>query len=89
MTGTSSLTEQTVGDSPVGHEEKINEIPAEPSLSTAQKEARIRDFGIIPIPSYLRYSPSKPFHFGLTLNIAFGFFSTFSGLTSDKNTLSH
>ncbi|KAL9709070.1 hypothetical protein Ac2012v2_007884 [Leucoagaricus gongylophorus] len=78
MTGTSSLTEQTVGDSPVGHVEKINEIPAEPSLSTAQKEARIRDFGIIPIPSYLRYSPSKPFHFGLTLNIAFGFFSTFT-----------
>ena len=37
-----------------------------------------RDFGIIPIPKHLRYHPDKPFHFGLGLNIAFGFASTFS-----------
>jgi len=87
MTGASSLTEQTIGDSPVGHVEKIDEIPAELSLSNTQ--LRTHDFGIIPIPSHLRYDPSKSFHFGLILNIIFGFFSTFSELTSDQNNLNH
>lgn len=36
------------------------------------------DFGFIPIPKRLRYDPDRPFHFGMTLNIAFGFASTFS-----------
>lgn len=35
------------------------------------------DFGIIPIPKRLRYDPDKPFHFGLLLNVSFGFASTF------------
>jgi len=87
MTGTSSITGQTMGDIPVGHTEKINGIPAELSLSNAQP--RTHDFGIIPIPSHLRYDPSRSFHFGLMLNIVFGFFSTFSELTSDQKILSH
>ena len=37
-----------------------------------------KDFGFIPVPRHLRYDPKKPFHFGLLLNIAFGFASTFS-----------
>jgi len=37
-----------------------------------------KDFGFIPIPRHLRYDPTKPFHFGLLLNIAFGFASMFS-----------
>ena len=37
-----------------------------------------KDFGFIPIPRHLRYDDTKPFHFGLLLNIAFGFASTFS-----------
>ena len=37
-----------------------------------------KDFGLIPVPRHLRYDPKKPFHFGLLLNIAFGFASTFS-----------
>ena len=37
-----------------------------------------KDFGFIPVPRRLRYDPIKPFHFGLLLNIAFGFASTFS-----------
>ena len=37
-----------------------------------------KDFGFIPVPRHLRYDPTKPFHFGLLLNIAFGFASTFS-----------
>ena len=37
-----------------------------------------KDFGLIPIPRHLRYDPSKPFHFGIALNVAFGFASTFS-----------
>ncbi|KAG6825945.1 hypothetical protein H0H92_001755 [Tricholoma furcatifolium] len=35
------------------------------------------DFGLIPIPRRLRYDPEKPFHFGLLLNVGFGFASTF------------
>ncbi|KAF8148205.1 MFS superfamily [Crassisporium funariophilum] len=35
------------------------------------------DFGFIPIPRHLRYDPATPFHFGIPLNIAFGFASTF------------
>ena len=37
-----------------------------------------KDFGFIPVPRHLRYDPTKPFHFGLLLNIGFGFASTFS-----------
>ena len=37
-----------------------------------------KDFGFIPVPRHLRYNPTKPFHFGLLLNIGFGFVSTFS-----------
>ncbi|ESK85856.1 membrane protein [Moniliophthora roreri MCA 2997] len=36
------------------------------------------DFGFIPIPKRLRYDPEKPFHFGIVLQVAFGFASTFT-----------
>lgn len=91
MTRTSSLTEETVAGGPpsrvktitgsqgpttglhIGQDlsEKINDIP-----DTQQQ--RNRDFGILPIPRHLRYDPAKPFHFGMVLNIAFAFISTFS-----------
>ncbi|TEB24228.1 MFS general substrate transporter [Coprinellus micaceus] len=35
------------------------------------------DFGFLPIPPHLRYHPDRPFRFGLGLNVAFGFASTF------------
>ncbi|KAJ7505896.1 major facilitator superfamily domain-containing protein [Mycena galericulata] len=35
------------------------------------------DFRFLPIPRRLRYDPKKPFHFGLVLNVLFGFASTF------------
>ncbi|KAJ7258786.1 major facilitator superfamily domain-containing protein [Mycena haematopus] len=35
------------------------------------------DFGFLPIPRRLQYDPQKPFHFGLLLNVLFGFASTF------------
>ncbi|KAG6838454.1 hypothetical protein C0991_011547, partial [Blastosporella zonata] len=35
------------------------------------------DLGFIPIPRRLRHDPKKPFHFGILLNVAFGFASTF------------
>lgn len=38
-----------------------------------------KDFGFIPVPRHLQYDPTKPFHFGLLLNISFGIASTFSG----------
>ncbi|KAK1219522.1 hypothetical protein PQX77_017757 [Marasmius sp. AFHP31] len=41
-------------------------------------EQHTRDFGLIPIPRRLRYDPQKPFHFGIMLNVAFGFASTFT-----------
>ncbi len=37
-----------------------------------------KDFGFIPVPRRLRYDPTKPFHFSLAMNIAFGVISTFS-----------
>ncbi|KAG5351758.1 hypothetical protein C0989_005013 [Termitomyces sp. Mn162] len=36
-----------------------------------------KDFGLIPIPRRLRYDPDTPFHFGLLMNISFGFGGTF------------
>ncbi|KAG1729029.1 major facilitator superfamily domain-containing protein [Suillus lakei] len=36
-----------------------------------------KDFGLIPIPKRLQYNPNKPFHFGILLNVSFGFASTF------------
>ncbi|KAJ7476562.1 major facilitator superfamily domain-containing protein [Mycena latifolia] len=36
------------------------------------------DLGFLPIPKTLRYHPGKSFHFGLLLNIALGFTSTFT-----------
>ena len=37
-----------------------------------------RDFAVLPVPRHLRYDPKEPFHFGLLLNIGFGFISIFS-----------
>ncbi|EAU80906.2 membrane protein [Coprinopsis cinerea okayama7 len=45
---------------------------------TEKPQPLSRDFGIIPIPRRLRYNPDIPFKFGLGLNIAFGFASTFA-----------
>ncbi|KAG6914647.1 hypothetical protein DXG01_016121 [Tephrocybe rancida] len=39
--------------------------------------ANTKDFNFVPIPHRLRYNPKKPFHFGLLLNLSFGFASTF------------
>ncbi|KXN85064.1 Putative uncharacterized transporter YgaY [Leucoagaricus sp. SymC.cos] len=98
MTRTSSLTEETV-ENGSAHAEKVSEphesstppsvpenlekgeIPEPLEPKTTQR--RTRDFGILPIPLHLRYDPDKPFHFGLALNIAFGFFSTFIQISQD------
>ena len=37
-----------------------------------------RDFGLFPIPRHLRYDPQKPPRLSLAMNVAFGFFSSFS-----------
>lgn len=47
------------------------------NIATDADEIITKDFGLIPIPKRLRYDSSKPFHFGIALNIAFGFASTF------------
>ncbi|KAF9259083.1 MFS general substrate transporter [Marasmius fiardii PR-910] len=46
--------------------------------AATQKSPHKRDFGIIPIPKRLRYDPQKPPHFGIVLQVAFGFASTFT-----------
>lgn len=43
---------------------------------------KTKDFGFLPIPPHLRFHPDRPFHFGLGLNVAFGFASTFSAFLS-------
>ncbi|KAK1219523.1 hypothetical protein PQX77_017758 [Marasmius sp. AFHP31] len=48
----------------------------EASKETAGQHTR--DFGLIPIPRRLQYDPQKPFHFGIMLQVAFGFASTFT-----------
>ena len=49
-----------------------------------------KEFGFLLIPLHLRYDPTKPFHFGLLLNIGFGFASTFSEfLAALSSTLSN
>lgn len=58
-------------DSPKSQEESLGHRSSETKLRT-------RDFGIFPIPEHLQHRLDRPFHFGLTLNIAFGVFSTFS-----------
>ena len=61
---------------------------ATPALSPDEEQSQLnnadfkillpKDFGFILVPRHLRYDPSKPFHFGILLNIAFGLASTFS-----------
>ena len=45
---------------------------------TINAQLNTRDFGILPIPPWLRYDPSRPAHFGLLLNVVSGPASTFS-----------
>jgi hypothetical protein len=57
-----------------GQEEKEQSQSNDPDCKILLR----KDFGFLPVPRHLRYDPTKPFHFGLLLNIAFGFASTFS-----------
>ncbi|EIW81522.1 hypothetical protein CONPUDRAFT_124654 [Coniophora puteana RWD-64-598 SS2] len=57
-------------------EDKTDTPPAGQDHDDAEKYPT-RDFGLIPIPPRLRYHPDKPFHFGLLMNMSFGFASTF------------
>ncbi|KAF9529689.1 major facilitator superfamily domain-containing protein [Crepidotus variabilis] len=64
---------------PASTQSTLSSQVALPNASDARAPTHenTRDFGFIPIPAYLRYNPEKPPHFGLGMNIAFGFFSTF------------
>ncbi|KAJ7162861.1 major facilitator superfamily domain-containing protein [Mycena filopes] len=46
-------------------------------LGERREKIVAHDLGFVPIPRRLRYDPQKPFHFGLVLNVLFGFASTF------------
>jgi len=63
----------------------LTELPApspdagsEKASASTQENWPTKDFGLIPIPKRLQYNPNKPFHFGILLNVSFGFASTFS-----------
>jgi hypothetical protein len=51
---------------------------AEKAAAFTQESWPTKDFGLIPIPKRLQYNPIEPFHFGILLNVSFGFASTFS-----------
>ncbi|KAJ7268022.1 major facilitator superfamily domain-containing protein [Mycena rebaudengoi] len=53
------------------------EVTSAPDSETGREISLAYDFGFLPIPPRLRYDPKRPFHFGLVLNILFGFASTF------------
>ncbi|KAJ7268030.1 major facilitator superfamily domain-containing protein [Mycena rebaudengoi] len=53
------------------------ETTSAPDSEIGREISLAYDFGFLPIPPRLRYDPKKPFHFGLVLNILFGFASTF------------
>lgn len=86
MTRTSSLAGETIDgghndvEKVMDSQETPSQMPNEPKSEKIDRveHKNTRDFGIIPIPTHLRYDPEKQFHFGLALNIAFGCFSTFS-----------
>ena len=70
----------TIADSTTSQGEVDKEQSSSQSNDADSKILLPKDFGLIPVPRHLRYDPTKPFHFGLLLNIAFGFASTFSEL---------
>lgn len=51
--------------------------PEEGPKNSIGAQMYTRDLGFLPIPKRLRYDPDRPPHFGLLLNISFGFASTF------------
>ncbi|KAG0701921.1 major facilitator superfamily domain-containing protein [Suillus ampliporus] len=53
------------------------EVSAEKAAASAEEIWPTKDFGLVPIPKRLQYNPIKPFHFGILLNVSFGFGSTF------------
>jgi len=61
---------------------ELGAIPAEATATkaatSAEESVPTKDFGLIPIPKRLQYNPVKPYHFGILLNVFFGFASTCS-----------
>ncbi|EJD36229.1 MFS general substrate transporter [Auricularia subglabra TFB-10046 SS5] len=39
-------------------------------------QRQTRNLKVLPVPRWLQYDPARPFHFGLVLNVVFGFAST-------------
>ena len=54
------------------------EAPAEAKAQKADHPVNKRDFGLIPIPKYLRVEKDRPPRFDIVLNVLFGIASTFS-----------
>ena len=58
---------------------EVDKEKSQSSHSDAELNISIpKDFGFIPVLPHLRYDDTKPLHFGLLLNLGFGFISIFS-----------
>ncbi|KAI0927640.1 hypothetical protein AcV5_008122 [Taiwanofungus camphoratus] len=67
-----------VGHSASADAETLSIVPVTGVAPSDGQDATItKDFGFLPIPRRLRYDPKNPAHFGLVLNLTFGFGSTF------------
>ena len=65
-------------DEPTSQGEVDEKLEHSHSNDADSKIPLAKDLGFLPIPRHLQYDPTHPFHFGLLLNIGFGFASTFS-----------
>ena len=66
-----------IGSPNLGSETATLEAP-EHAKDDHQQAIHKRDFGLVPIPKYLRVSKESPPHFDIFLNVLFGIGSTFS-----------
>ena len=76
----SASTPTTITDPSPQRAMKLDDVPSDVhdlkiesagSGSEVPERHYTKDFGLIPMPRHLRYDPSKPFHFGIALNVAF------------------
>jgi hypothetical protein len=72
-----NTAENKLPPDPEGNDEKIA-APEDDELSTISTKGTKVNFGFLPIPKRCRITPTHPFKFNLTINILFGFASTFT-----------
>jgi hypothetical protein len=66
-----------------GNDEKIAVPDDDDDDGISTKETKV-NFGFLPIPKRCRITPTHPFKFNLTINILFGFASTFTVISTNS-----